>query len=162
APGDELGEGTVTDRVAGETLGRKINTDPRLAAIRPQLAARCGAILAAVHRIDAGGLDFLPRHAPADQLAMFRTLPDACDPPLPSPARAAASRPSRSAAASRSRSSTSSISSPERPTDMPASKPDATALLDAAIDYLERELSPSLAGYHRFQLRVTINVLAQV
>ena len=45
---------------------------------------------------------------------------------------------------------------------MPASKPDATALLDAAIDYLERELAPSLAGYHRFQCRVTVNVLAQV
>jgi hypothetical protein len=45
---------------------------------------------------------------------------------------------------------------------MPASKPDATALLDAAIDYLERELSPTLGGYHRFQCRVTTNVLAQV
>jgi len=45
---------------------------------------------------------------------------------------------------------------------MPASKPDAAALLDAAIDYLERELSPTLTGYHRFQCRVTLNVLAQV
>src|SRR5262249_37248880 len=41
-------------------------------------------------------------------------------------------------------------------------KPDATALLDAAIDYLDRELSPTLTGYHRFQLRVTLNVLAQI
>jgi len=45
---------------------------------------------------------------------------------------------------------------------MPASKPDAAALLDAAIDYLERELLPTLSGYHRFQSRVTINVLAQL
>ena len=45
---------------------------------------------------------------------------------------------------------------------MPASKPDAAALLDAAIDYLTGELAPTLAGYHRFQLRVTVNVLAQV
>ena len=45
---------------------------------------------------------------------------------------------------------------------MPASKPDAAALLDAAIDYLERELAPTLTGYHRFQCRVTLNVLAQV
>jgi hypothetical protein len=45
---------------------------------------------------------------------------------------------------------------------MPASKPDAAALLDAAIDYLERELSPTLTGCHRFQCRVTVNVLAQV
>jgi len=45
---------------------------------------------------------------------------------------------------------------------MPASKPDALQLLGAAIDYLERELSPTLSGYHRFQTRVTINVLSQV
>ena len=45
---------------------------------------------------------------------------------------------------------------------MPAIQPDAPALLDAAIDYLERELLPGLAGYHRFQCRVTVNVLAQV
>lgn len=45
---------------------------------------------------------------------------------------------------------------------MPAIRPDAPALLDAAIDYLERELLPTLAGYHRFQCRVTVNVLAQV
>ena len=45
---------------------------------------------------------------------------------------------------------------------MPASKPDATMVLDAAIDYLERELLPTLTGYHRFQSRVTVNVLAQI
>jgi hypothetical protein len=45
---------------------------------------------------------------------------------------------------------------------MPAIQPEAPALLDAAIDYLERELLPTLAGYHRFQCRVTVNVLAQV
>jgi hypothetical protein len=45
---------------------------------------------------------------------------------------------------------------------MPASKPEAGVLLDAAIDYLERELLPTLSGYHRFQSRVTVNVLAQV
>ena len=45
---------------------------------------------------------------------------------------------------------------------MPASKPEPTVLLDAAIDYLERELLPTLAGYHRFQCRVTVNVLSQV
>ena len=45
---------------------------------------------------------------------------------------------------------------------MPASKPGADALLEAAIDYLERELLPTLSGYHRFQCRVTANVLGQV
>lgn len=45
---------------------------------------------------------------------------------------------------------------------MPAIRPDASALLDAAMAYLERELLPTLTGYHRFQCRVTVNVLAQV
>jgi len=45
---------------------------------------------------------------------------------------------------------------------MPASKPEPAALLEATIDYLERELLPTLTGYHRFQCRVTVNVLGQV
>lgn len=45
---------------------------------------------------------------------------------------------------------------------MPESKPEACVLLDAAIDYLEKELLPTLDGYHRFQGRVTVNVLSQV
>jgi len=45
---------------------------------------------------------------------------------------------------------------------MPASKPEAGVLLEAAIEYLERELLPTLSGYHRFQSRVTVNVLGQV
>jgi len=43
---------------------------------------------------------------------------------------------------------------------MPKSKPDAAILLQAAVKYLEQELMPTLAGYHRFQTRVTINVLS--
>jgi len=82
-PDDDLGEGTVTERVAGETLGRKINTDARFAAARPQLAAQCGSILAAIHRIDPTGLDFLTEQPAPAQLAMYRTLADACDHPLP-------------------------------------------------------------------------------
>ena len=83
APDDQLGEGTVTDRVAGETLGRKINTDARFAATRPDLAAQCGSILAAVHRIDTTGLDFLAEQSAAAQLAAYRALADAYDHPLP-------------------------------------------------------------------------------
>jgi hypothetical protein len=43
---------------------------------------------------------------------------------------------------------------------MPKSKPDAAILLAAAVKYLEDELIPTLSGYHRFQTRVTVNVLA--
>jgi aminoglycoside phosphotransferase (APT) family kinase protein len=82
-PDDELGEGTVTDRVAGETLGRKINTDPGLAAARPQLAAQCGSILAAIHGIDGSGLGFLVEQTARDQLAAYRNLADSIDHPMP-------------------------------------------------------------------------------
>jgi aminoglycoside phosphotransferase (APT) family kinase protein len=82
-PGDELGEGVVTDRVAGESLGRKINTDPGFAAARPQLAAQCGSILAAIHGIDDSGLAFLVEQTAREQLAAYRTLADAIDHPLP-------------------------------------------------------------------------------
>ena len=82
-PRDHLGEGTVTERVAGETLGRKINTDARFAATRPKLAAQCGSILAAVHRIDATGLDFLVEQTAQAQLAAYRAVADAYDHPLP-------------------------------------------------------------------------------
>ncbi len=42
---------------------------------------------------------------------------------------------------------------------MPTSIPDVTTLLTAAAKYLEQELMPTLSGYHRFQTRVTVNVL---
>ncbi len=45
---------------------------------------------------------------------------------------------------------------------MPTSKPDAKILLQAAMKYLEDELLPALSGYHRFQTRVTINVINTV
>jgi hypothetical protein len=37
--------------------------------------------------------------------------------------------------------------------------PNAPTLLAAAVKYLDEELIPTLTGYHRFQTRVTINVL---
>jgi len=42
---------------------------------------------------------------------------------------------------------------------MPESIPKAAVLLEAAVKYLETELMPTLEGYHRFQTRVTVNVL---
>ena len=45
---------------------------------------------------------------------------------------------------------------------MPSSLPNAPMLMKAAIKYLEDELLPELAGYHRFKTRVTINVLAAI
>src|SRR5258708_22443192 len=45
---------------------------------------------------------------------------------------------------------------------MPQSIPKAAVLLEAAVKYLETELMPTLDGYHRFQTRVTVNVLNTV
>lgn len=45
---------------------------------------------------------------------------------------------------------------------MSNSVPPASTLLQAAARYLEEELMPSLEGYHRFQTRVTVNVLRMV
>ena len=82
-PDDELGDGTVTERISGETLGRKIHSDPRLAGARPALAGQCGEILAAIHRIDAAGVGFLVAQTAAAQVASYRAIADSCEHPLP-------------------------------------------------------------------------------
>ncbi|HET6970168.1 MAG TPA: phosphotransferase family protein, partial [Phenylobacterium sp.] len=46
---DGLGEAYVMVRVDGETLGRKITSDPRFDAVRPALARQCGEALAQIH-----------------------------------------------------------------------------------------------------------------
>ena len=46
---DGLGEAHVTERIAGETLGRRIVFDSRFEAVRPKLARQCGEILAMIH-----------------------------------------------------------------------------------------------------------------
>jgi len=47
---DGLGEAYLMVRVSGETLGRKITSDPRFDAIRPALARQCGESLVAIHK----------------------------------------------------------------------------------------------------------------
>src|SRR5687768_11954259 len=47
---DGLGEAYVMVRVGGETLGRKITSDPRFDAVRPALARQCGESLVAIHK----------------------------------------------------------------------------------------------------------------
>jgi aminoglycoside phosphotransferase (APT) family kinase protein len=46
---DGLGEAYVMGRVDGETLGRKIVSDPRFDAVRETLARQCGEVLAQIH-----------------------------------------------------------------------------------------------------------------
>jgi aminoglycoside phosphotransferase (APT) family kinase protein len=49
---DQLGEGFIMQWLEGETLGQRIVHAPELADIRPQLARRCGEILAQIHALD--------------------------------------------------------------------------------------------------------------
>lgn len=51
APEDGLGSGYVMDRIAGETIARKILRDAEFAEARKVLASQCGAALARVHAI---------------------------------------------------------------------------------------------------------------
>lgn len=46
---DGLGEAYVMVRVSGETLGKKIVSDPRFDAVRGKLARQCGEVLVPIH-----------------------------------------------------------------------------------------------------------------
>ena len=46
---DGLGEAYVMGRVSGETLGKRIVSDPRFDAVRGELARQCGEVLAQIH-----------------------------------------------------------------------------------------------------------------
>jgi aminoglycoside phosphotransferase (APT) family kinase protein len=75
-PSDGLGEGYVTERVAGETLGPRIVRDERFAAARAVMAKQCGEILAAIHRIDLAEVPFLMTQDAAAQVEAHRRIAD--------------------------------------------------------------------------------------
>ncbi len=75
-PADGLGPGYVTERVAGEALGPRIVRDERFAAARAKMAAQCGAILAAIHRIDLAAAPFLKYQDAAAMVAAQRRIVD--------------------------------------------------------------------------------------
>lgn len=75
-PADGLGEGYITERVAGETLGPRIIRDDRFAGARPVMARQCGEILAAIHRIDASRVPFLVSQDAAEHVAAHRQIVD--------------------------------------------------------------------------------------
>jgi len=68
-PGDDLGQGYVMQRIAGETLGRKIARDPAYAEARKSLAFDCGKAMAQVHSVALSALPDLPTKTPAGMLA---------------------------------------------------------------------------------------------
>jgi aminoglycoside phosphotransferase (APT) family kinase protein len=75
-PADGLGEGYITERIAGETLGSRIVRDERFAPARRVMTQQCGEILAAIHRIDLAEVPFLKRQDAAEHVAAHRRLVD--------------------------------------------------------------------------------------
>jgi aminoglycoside phosphotransferase (APT) family kinase protein len=73
-------EFVVMERVGGETIPRRVLRSPALADVRPLLAAQCGRILAAVHRIPPGAVSGLEA---ADPVASWGGLLETLGEPHP-------------------------------------------------------------------------------
>jgi aminoglycoside phosphotransferase (APT) family kinase protein len=82
-PQDGLGTGFIMDRVEGETIPRKILRDEKFASVRPKLARRLGAILAAIHGLPQGELPELRRMTAAKEIAELKRDIHAFDRPRP-------------------------------------------------------------------------------
>jgi len=80
---DGIGPGVITAFVEGETIGQRIIREPRFAQAREAMARQCGEQLAAIHRIDTHGLDFLIAHGPAEQVAIYGEIFHSYDWPQP-------------------------------------------------------------------------------
>lgn len=65
---DGMGNGYVTAYVAGDTMPRRILSDPTYDDVRPRLAAQFGDLLALLHSLDTSAVSFL------------ETWPDSIDP----------------------------------------------------------------------------------
>lgn len=68
---DGLGEAYIMDFIQGETIARKILRDAEFDAVRPRLAAQCGSMLAALHRIEINTLPALPHSDAAGELEKY-------------------------------------------------------------------------------------------
>lgn len=82
-PEDGLGEGAVTELVAGETIPARVLREPVLADARTRMAAQCGRILAAIHRAPVDKLGFLRRFGAEETLALFERTLDRVDMAIP-------------------------------------------------------------------------------
>src|ERR1700722_12120509 len=68
-PQDQLGTGFVMQRIAGETIARKILRDEQFAKARPLLARQLGEVAAGIHQLDASKLPDLRRMNAAKEIA---------------------------------------------------------------------------------------------
>jgi aminoglycoside phosphotransferase (APT) family kinase protein len=69
------------DHIHGETIPRRILRDDAFVAARPKLAAQCGRVLAAIHRVPVAGVPGLP--PAADPLDQWRDTLDLLAQPHP-------------------------------------------------------------------------------
>ncbi len=82
---DGIGEGYVMDRLAGETIARKILRDKEFDAVRPDLARQCGEVLARIHAVELAPAlrAVLPVADGPTQLRRYRDTYDLYDYPHP-------------------------------------------------------------------------------
>jgi aminoglycoside phosphotransferase (APT) family kinase protein len=68
-PEDSLGTGFIMDRIAGETIPRKILRDEEFADARPKLARQLGGVLATIHGLPLSQLPELRRMTAVAEIA---------------------------------------------------------------------------------------------
>lgn len=73
-PDSEIGESFVMERVAGETIARKILRDDTFSTARENLTHQAGAALARIHAAPADDLPELPTSNGMDQLQHYETV----------------------------------------------------------------------------------------
>ncbi|MDX1294319.1 MAG: phosphotransferase family protein [Hyphomonas sp.] len=73
-PDSDIGEAFLMNRIAGQTIARKILRDDTYKTARGKLTAQCGKALAAIHAIPTHDLPDLPRSGGLDQLEKYETI----------------------------------------------------------------------------------------
>ncbi|BAI98775.1 tyrosine protein kinase:aminoglycoside phosphotransferase [Sphingobium sp. TA15] len=81
-PSDGLGRGFFMERLKGETLARRILRDEQFAGARARLAGESASALAAIHRIEAGGVG-VRSSTPASEIALLWESHCSLDQPRP-------------------------------------------------------------------------------
>jgi aminoglycoside phosphotransferase (APT) family kinase protein len=82
-PGDGLGSGFVMERIAGETIPRRILRDDAYSAARRRLARQCGEQAARIHTLDIARLPRLPVRGARQQIEQYREILDGFGEPHP-------------------------------------------------------------------------------
>ncbi len=82
-PGTALGNAFIMERVAGETIGRKILRDPEFAYARAHLTAQCGEALARIHAVPRAEFPALPESDGLKQIEKYEAIYRSYETPRP-------------------------------------------------------------------------------